>query len=139
MRYIESQHQIAIFKWARHPAIIKQYPEIAYLYAAKNTQKLNPMQASRHKAMGSLPGIPDIHLPVRRERAECSIEHGCEFYLYCGLWIELKKPKDDTAAGKISMQQNKCIEFLRQQGYMVMVCYSANEAIKIIENYLKGV
>jgi hypothetical protein len=49
-----------------------------------------------------------------------------------GLWIELKK----KSGGKLSKQQEKYIELLRSQGYIVEVCNGAEAAMVVIDEYL---
>jgi hypothetical protein len=68
---------------------------------------------------GVNPGIPDLCLPVPREP-------------YHGLYIELK-----TSTGKVSSEQERKIELLKQQGYRVHEIREVWIAIEEIINYLR--
>jgi len=46
----------------------------------------------------------------------------------------MKKAK----GGKLNEEQREEIEFLTEQGYLALVCYGANEARNVIQEYLKG-
>lgn len=129
MIYIESQHQQSLFQWARHPLILKQYPELELLYANRNTQVANKGQASRIKAEGSLAGIPDIFLPVSRQ-------------IYHGFYIEMKnpnlKPKTERSKGGLSDSQLKIVSKLREQSYKVDVFYDWVDAKNALIDYLSS-
>lgn len=64
---------------------------------------------------------------------------------YYGLRIELKrarkqlKTKLSTAHTKVSPEQEEWINKLNKKGYKALVCYGADEAIKVIEDYMEDV
>ena len=64
-----------------------------------------------------LSGVPDLFLPVPMGG-------------YHGLFIEMKSEK-----GRFSTNQTWFLSKVELLGYKIAVCYSANEAIKTIENY----
>ena len=64
-----------------------------------------------------LSGVPDLFLPV-------------PIGAYHGLFIEMKSDK-----GRLSENQQWFLNKVELLGYKIAVCYSANEAIKTIENY----
>ena len=64
-------------------------------------------------------GVPDIFLPVASG-------------IYHGLFIEMKRAK----GGTVSEAQNEWITRLIRQGYAVLVCHGADEAICMIREYL---
>lgn len=130
MQYIEFQHQKALFQWAKHPLVLKEYPELEMLYANRNTQRAtSKAQAARIKAEGSKAGVPDIFLPI----AQCH---------YNGLYIEMKapdrKPKTSRGKGGLSPEQIEFFPKLEERGYLVEVCYSWEEAKTVLINYITG-
>ena len=113
----EDQEQAALFDWARMAE--GAYPELQWFHAIPNGGKRNIVTASKMKATGTKPGVPDTFLPVPRNG-------------YHGLYIELKRRK----GGRISPEQKKCMEFLRGLGYRVEVCMGFQEAVETIKDYL---
>lgn len=70
------------------------------------------------KQAGMKPGVPDVCLPTA---------HGG----YIGLYIEMKvKPNKPTE------NQKEWLRELRRAGHFTAVCYSFEEAQKLIEEYL---
>ena len=134
MIYKESAEQIAFFKWARNPLVLKRYPALELIYCNHNTQSLTKPQAARWKALGGIKGCPDVFLPYpifgvfgRATR-------------YMGLYLEFKnpdlKPKTNKGMGGVSKEQAVVFDKLRANGYKVSVVYSCNEAIRVVEEYL---
>jgi len=114
----EHEEQRKIFEWAEWS--IGRLPELEMLFAVPNGGRRDKATAARLKAEGVKAGVPDIILPVPRGG-------------YAGLWIELKRrPNEPTE------QQQRWLERLRGHGCMAGVCYSAEEAIAAIEDYLRG-
>lgn len=116
----EEQEQIALFTWATLAVAVGDYPDLALLYHIPNGGLRDKATAQALKRAGVRAGVPDLHLPVAR--------HG--FY---GLWIELKRA---NRSNHPTPDQEWWIEQLRVQGYRVEVCYGADEAIQIVEEYL---
>lgn len=114
----EEAEQAALFEWAAYQA--GQWPELGYLFHIPNGGLRNKATAARLKAAGVKPGVPDLFLPVMRGQS-------------AGLFIEMK-----YGANKPSPEQQRYIDLLRREGYAVEVCYSCEEAIKIITAYLCG-
>ncbi len=110
----EAAEQENVIKWARDNE--KTYPFLWMLHSSLNGVKLSKIQAGKAKASGMLSGVPDLFLPVPR---------GCFF----GLYIEMK-----SATGRIMPSQSRYLKTVSDFGYNAVVCYSANEAIKTIEN-----
>jgi len=79
------------------------------------------------KEEGVRSGVPDIFLPVVKMDLKINDPH-----IYGGLWIEMKVGKN-----KPSEQQKWWMEKLQEQRYVTVVCYSAEEAIEQIQDYLK--
>jgi hypothetical protein len=87
------------------------------LHCSLNGVKLSAIQASIAKAQGMLSGVPDLFLPVPKNG-------------YHGLFIEMK-----YGSNKVTENQEKFLQNAANVGYAISVCYSANEAIKRIEDY----
>ena len=122
----EHLEQSALFDWARFSE--NTIPELAMLFAvpnggmrpmkrAKNGSYYSPV-AVKLKAEGVRRGVPDVFLEVARGK-------------YHGLRLEMKYGKN-----KCSPEQKDWIERLLNQGYLVKVPYSFEEARDIILMYL---
>lgn len=113
----EEQEQATVFEWAEYQS--NAYPELRFMYHPANEGKRSITAGATLKKVGLKKGVPDICLP-----AAC----GC----YHGLYIEMKFGKN-----KPTKEQLEYLIFLNAQGYCVKVCYSADEAINTIAEYLK--
>lgn len=106
----ESDEQQAVceyLEWRKFP----------YFHIA-NESKRGPKAQREFKRLGGKPGVPDLCIPVARGG-------------YFGLYIEMKygrnKPTDN---------QWLWLTTLAQQGYKTLVCWSANDAIAAIKQYM---
>lgn len=115
----EAEEQKAIMQWTAYQSGKK--PELELLYHIPNGGKRNGREAANLKAQGVKSGVPDLCLPVARKG-------------FHGLYIELKRIK----GGRVSENQDKWLTALMEQGYFTAVCYGAEQAIKIITEYLEG-
>ncbi|NPA64464.1 MAG: VRR-NUC domain-containing protein [Epsilonproteobacteria bacterium] len=70
------------------------------------------------KREGLSPGVPDLFIPIPNAG-------------YHGLFIEMK-----VGGGYLRDEQKQWIRQLNERGYKAVVCYSANEAMKELEEYL---
>lgn len=113
----EHQHQVTVFQWAKIKE--SEYPCLSLLYAIPNAGKYKDTGRLYMWAEGLRSGVPDICLPVPN-------------HSFAALYIELKKK-----GGKVSDAQFSWINALTSVGNKVAVCYGADEAIKVIEEYLK--
>lgn len=114
----EAKHQQAVIKWSQQPAVRSRWPELALLHHIKNETREGAAQVAVDKAMGVKAGVPDLCLPVVRDR-------------YHGLYIEMK-----TESGRISEAQKWWGEKLLEQGYMFEVCHGWKSAVGVLEWYL---
>ena len=112
----EAQEQVLLFQWAKMQENV--YPELKLLFHIPNGGKRNLKEAMNLKKQGVKAGVLDIFLPVARKDKH-------------GLWIEMKYGKN-----RLSQVQHKWYWALIDQGYEVRLCYSADEAIKVIKEYL---
>jgi len=96
------------------------------------TNRLMSSVENKMKAEGKQKGYPDLIIDVANK-------------YYHGLRIEMKqrprtlKTKMSIAHTKTSDEQLKWLDKLNSNGYYAVVCYGADEAIKVIENYLEKV
>ena len=116
-----TEHGIQAAFFASLAPHYEMHPELRLMFAIPNGGQRNPATAGRLKAEGVKAGVPDTFLPVARR----------DFH---GLFIEFKK-----FGGKTSEKQNEMILRLLQQKYDVQICYSWQDALKIVLDYLGGV
>ena len=112
----EDTEQINVVSWANWN--VNRYSELRWLFHVPNGGSRNKQEAVKFKQMGVKAGVSDLHLPYPKG-------------IYCGLFIEMKYGNN--------RQQDTQKEFLADMaaaGHFVATCYSAEEAIKVIEEYL---
>ena len=111
----EAIEQAAVVAWARNNE--RNYPFLWMLHSSLNGLKRTKNAQGKAKSQGMLSGVPDLFLPVKNK-------------YFFGLYIEMK-----SAKGRVSVEQSRYLKCAAENGYAVSVCYSANEAIKRIEDY----
>lgn len=112
----EDTEQINVVSWANWN--MNRYPELRWLFHVPNGGSRNKQEAVKFKQMGVKAGVSDLCLPYPKGS-------------YCGLFVEMKFGNN--------RQQDTQKEFLADMaaaGHFVATCYSAEEAIKVIEEYL---
>ena len=112
----EDTEQINVVSWANWN--MNRYPELRWLFHVPNGGSRNRAEAVKFKQMGVKAGVSDLCLPYPKGS-------------YCGLFVEMKFGNN--------RQQDTQKEFLADMaaaGHFVATCYSAEEAIKVIEEYL---
>lgn len=142
----EHEHQVALFAWcskaARHgfaaafdsrcytdiDYTVDVYgyegvPALAFIFAIPNGGERHIAVAAKLRAEGVKRGVPDIMLPLRNST-------------HCGLFIEMKQ--GGKRKGQVSQYQREFIDFLHQNSYMAVVCYSWAEAANHITDYITG-
>jgi len=117
----EAAEQCAVVEWAH--AMQTRLPGLELLFHIPNGEERSKAAGARLKAQGVQAGVPDLFLPVARGG-------------HHGLWIELKRA--DHSNGP-SPAQVAWIARLRDEGYMVVLCYGADEAMCAITHYLEMV
>jgi len=115
---LEEDEQMAVLEWTKYAR--GAMPELDLLFHPANGEVRHPATATKLKAMGVKPGVPDLVLPVAR--------HG-----YHGLFIELKRRK----MGIVSEVQEEWLAALACQGYRTVVCKGADQAIQELRDYLR--
>ncbi len=112
MKELEHQLQVSCIKWFR----LQHRGRL--IYAIPNGSKRNIITATKLKAEGVTSGIPDLHIPVPNR-------------FYHGLYIEMKvKPNTPTLSQREMMNQ------LHANGYKCAVCYSLDQFIEVVNQYL---
>lgn len=112
----EDTEQIQVIMWASWQQ--SRYPELSLLHHCPNGGSRNKVEAVKLKQMGVKAGIPDLCLPVPKG-------------IYNGLYIEMK-----YNTGKLEDSQKRMLKALAATGHYCAVCYGAEEAIKVLEEYI---
>lgn len=110
LKRYESQEQQAVIKYCD----LKHIP----IFHIPNGGSRNAIEAANLKKQGVRAGIPDLMLPVAKQG-------------YHGLFIEMK-----VGYNKPTENQEKWMELLSNNGYLVKTCWGADEAINLITNYM---
>jgi len=116
------------------------------VFHVPNESKKSAFERYKHSIMGALKGIPDFVIL----HPKFEIKNKKRNLIYHGLLIEIKAPehnyivKKGKDAGKIkktkgvlSEEQEKVIEKLNKNNYKACAVWGADEAIKIIKEYLE--
>ena len=110
----EEQMQAAVIAWAD----AQTHPALKWLFHVPNGGHRDPATAGRMKAAGVRRGVPDLLLPWSTG-------------MDVGLAIEMKrKPNKPTP------EQLAWLEYLFNEGWATHICYSAEEAIAVLEAYV---
>lgn len=116
-RKSEDVEQIMVVSWARWNE--QRYPELKLLYHCPNGGSRNKAEAVKLKQMGTRAGIPDLCFPVPKGK-------------YAGLYIEMKSEN-----GRLQENQKETLRLLARYGNYCAICHEANEAIRVLEEYLE--
>lgn len=112
----EDTEQIAVVQWAQYN--MNHYPELKWLHHCPNGGSRNRLEAVKLKQMGVKAGVSDLCLPYPKG-------------IYCGLYVEMKFG-DNRQQGT----QKEFLADMAKAGHFVATCYSAEEAISVITEYL---
>lgn len=114
----EDEEQTFVFSWAE--TVLYKWPELKLMHHIPNGGKRSKSEAVRFRAMGVKAGVSDIFLPAAR----CG---------YHGLYIEMK-----ALDGQVSREQGSFLAAVSEQGYLGVVCYGGEQAVKVISGYMEG-
>lgn len=115
----EEAEQVYFFDWIDKIGT-KKDPRLAAVFHPANGGKRNLIEAVKFKRMGVRAGVLDIVVPIPVQP-------------YHGLFVELKiKPN------KLTDKQNEYAGLVRGLGYMVSIAWSGQEAVNILNDYLRG-
>jgi len=109
----EHFEQVAVVNYIKY-----QYPNVLFT-ASSGGMRTNWHQAKMNKAAGYSAGCPDILIFESRKGLH-------------GLMIELK-----TKTGRLSPEQKNWLAELEKRGYKSAVAYGSDNAIAIIDIYLR--
>lgn len=112
----EDTEQINVMEWARWN--VNKHPELKWLHHIPNGGSRNKREAVKLKQMGVKAGVSDICLPYPKG-------------IYCGLYIEMK-----FGNNRKTEEQKAFLQDMEEAGHFVATCYSAEDAVKVIEEYL---
>lgn len=112
----EDTEQITVIQWAEWNT--GKYPELKWLHHCPNGGSRNKQEAVKLKQMGVKSGISDLCLPYPKGT-------------YCGLYIEMK-----YGSNRQQPMQKEFLADMAAAGHFVATCYSAEDAIAVIEDYL---
>lgn len=112
----EDTEQIAVIQWATYQMNV--YPELKWLHHCPNGGSRNRNEAVKLKQMGVKAGVSDLCLPYPKG-------------IYCGLYIEMKFGDNRQQAS-----QKEFLKDMAEAGHFVATCYSAEEAIEVIKEYI---
>ena len=121
----EYAEQCQVIAWSRMMAATTE-PRLALLHGDASGVRVGIGAALKMRKAGAVKGWPDLFLPVtyKYEPAGHPVSYG--------LFIELKRRR----GGVVSPEQRTVHSMLQEQGYRVEVCKGADEAIKVISEYL---
>ena len=112
----EAQEQKAVIEWCSWNS--DRFEELKWIFHCPNEAKRSKITGAELKRLGMRAGVPDLLLLSPKGK-------------YIGLAIEMKYGKN-----KCNIEQVKWLDWLYKQGYMCKICYSSDEAIEVIKEYL---
>lgn len=113
----EDTEQISVIQWAEWNT--RKYPELRWLHHCPNGGSRNKQEAVKLKQMGVRAGVSDLCLPYPKGA-------------YCGLYIEMKHGNN-----RQQPTQKEFLSDMAAAGHYVVTCYSAGDAIAVLEIYLQ--
>ena len=116
----EHQNQVSLFHWAA--VMSSKHPALSLMFAIPNGGHRHIAVATKLKAEGVKPGVPDIFLPWARSGSQWPHDKGAH-----GLFIELKSTKGKLSSAQIAWMRN-----LQSSGYQVEVSYEWPHAAGLI-------
>lgn len=105
----EEREQMLVIQWFK-----RNHPDVL-IFHIPNGGYRRPSEAARLKAMGVVPGVPDLFIPE------------------WNLFIEMKKEK----GGILSNVQKCVIKHLQCVNYSVILAHGHKQAIEQVTNFLK--
>ena len=122
----EHAEQAVVIAWWSMYAPLKGI-DYRLLFAIPNGAYKSPGQAAKFRKEGLRSGVPDLFLALPRDGKTGNGK--------AGLFLEMKRQKGKVKPGS---EQDQYAQLLRAVGYEVAACAGADEAIGVIERYLKG-
>lgn len=113
----EDTEQVQVVNWAHWNTA--KHPELKWLHHIPNGGSRNRAEAAKLKEMGVKAGVADLFLP-------------CPKGIYSGMYIEMK-----FGSNRQTERQKEFLADMVENGYFVVTCYSAEDAIHALEEYIK--
>ena len=113
----ETGEQQAVIEWSLWNR--GRYPELETLHHTVNEGKRSVTNGAMLKNIGMSKGFPDLSLH-------------CAKGAYHSLHIEMKKDR----RSRVSKEQKDWIARLNRWGNCAVICYCADEAIRVLKKYL---
>jgi hypothetical protein len=123
-----------------------KFPNVIFMCDLASGLRLPIWMGALHKKMRSSRGLPDLFIAHPKLPRFAATESSLEDFLgYRGLFIELKgegvvthKKDGSLRSDKHLGEQNEILQRLNKLGYKAVFASGAEEAIKIIDEYLGG-
>lgn len=112
----EHEEQVALFEWQR--MYRRQFHALDWMFAVPNAAKRSKPLAAYMRAEGLTAGVFDVFLPWPVDP-------------YHGLFIEMKRPPNT-----LTQSQQLFGHAMASRGYLTVVCYTAEDAVRTICHYL---
>ena len=130
----EHDHQVIVAKWLRAkygPYACMAVPNGAFMGGGSKAAR----QMAKLKSEGLTKGAPDVVVTKMAQVGEwLTADDGKEFRATSPIVIEMKKPEErDKPNGGLSDDQIAMHLQMRRDGWIVIVAYSSDEAIKALE------
>jgi len=109
--------QVEFMNWCRKRALVDERWSVAH-HIPNGGSRRSAREGMKFKLMGVVAGIPDVFIPIPNNS-------------FNGLYIEFKND-----SGSVSKVQKNVHSVIRGNGYAVAVCRSAEEAIRVAEDYI---
>lgn len=121
MTYKHGPEELEMFAFFDYVRLLElQDPRLKLCFHCPNERKSSIQRRMSMNKAGVRKGIPDIIFPVPNQR-------------YSGLFIEMKvKPN------RASVEQMAILKHLNELGAFAILCWSATEAINILDKYLQN-
>lgn len=128
-------------------------PELRWLHAIPNGGYRDKATAGKLKAEGVKRGVSDMFLPLPMKGPIVGGSYqGQELqtFTYAGLYVEMKRPRVEKegvrkpriiaqSEGELSAEQTEFVQYARQNGYAVSVCFDWVSAAQQIQLYIETV
>lgn len=122
----EHEEQCAVIDWWRVYSAVHKLDE-RLLFCIPNASRLTDGGRVYKWKEGLRAGVPDLMLAIVRDDIGIHLQ-------FAGLFIEMKRIGGD----KPTQAQQEYHALLQAQGYRVLTCFGAAEAIKAITEYLQN-
>lgn len=137
MKTTEHQEQVKLYQWIRLHE--NKHPALKTVFAIPNGGK-RPVRKNKYgqwycpegkklKDEGVKAGVWDNFVMYPKMSKETT--DGNNNIIYCGLWIEMKIKPNKLTANQIAFRE------LGKEYYKHEKCYSADEAIEVLREYLE--